>query len=73
MSKLSGSVAELTPLPETIDSVTRVEAAAQASAATSAASAAAAIVTAAVLAERLEQSRLEVRSFIAALHTSHVA
>ena len=73
MSKLSGSVAELPARSETIDPVTRFEAAAQATAATSVATTAAAIVTAAVLAERLEQSRLEVRSFLAALRTSQVA
>lgn len=73
MSTFSGSVAVLNPPTETIDPVTRLEAAAQAAAATSVATTAAAIVTAAVLAERLEQSRLEARSFVAALRTAHVA
>ena len=73
MSKLAGSVAELTPLPETIAPVMVLEAAAHALTATSVTTAASAIMSAAVLAERLEQSRLEVRSVIAALRTSHVA
>jgi hypothetical protein len=73
MSKLSGSVAERTSLMQTSDPVARLEAAAQVTAAISVATTAAAIVTAAVLAERLEQSRFEARSIVAALRTSPVA
>jgi hypothetical protein len=73
MSTLTGSVAERSSLTETNGYVVRLAATAPATAATSVATTAAAIVTAAVLAERLEQSRLEARSFIAGLRTSHVA
>jgi hypothetical protein len=70
MSEFATALAELPKLPAApSDIIMRIEAAVQAVAAAEAA----AVVTSSVLAERLEETRRDVRSVIARLASQHVA